>query len=124
MNHHEHPSADRLDLAYFLGESEYQHDSTLPKRFAELMELSQDTCGVDVLAQELYFVFRKYTQLLKLESSIRKRYGFGSAQFIDMDARQRAAREYVEHASGIHEIDERISAFILSRADQIGGKLF
>ena len=124
MDTHDQSSPDRYDLTYFLGESEYQRDSSLPKRFAELMELSQDTCGADVLAQELYFVFRKYTQLLKLESAIRKRYGFGSAQFIDMDTRQRAAREYVENASGIHEIDERISAFILSRADQIGGKLF
>ena len=124
MDSHDQTSSERLDLAYFLGESEYQRDSSLPKRFAELMKLSQDTCGVDVLAQELYFVFRKYTQLLNLESSIRKRYGFGSGQFLDMDTRQRAAREYVENASCIHELDERISAFVLSRADQINGKLF
>ena len=119
-----HDSSDRLDLSYFLSESGYQRHSSLPERFAKLMELSQDTCGVNVMAQELYFVFRKYTQLLNLESSIRERYGFGTGQSLDMDARQRAAREYVENASGINEINERISAFILSRADQIGGKLF
>lgn len=120
----DHDTFDRLNLSYFLGESEYQRDSSLPSRFAELMELSQDTCGVNVMAQELYFVFRKYTQLLKLESAIRERYGFGTGQFLDMDTRQRAAREYVEKASYINEINERISAFVLSRADQIGGKLF
>lgn len=119
-----HDSSGRLDLSYFLSESGYQRDSSLSGRFAELMELSQDTCGTNVMAQELYFVFRKYTQLLKLESAIRERYGFGTGQFLDMDTRQRAAREYVEKASCIHEIDERISTFVLSRADQIGGKLF